>query len=361
LPLPAAAPPRTAKSSAQAATQTITQSTTKTDKSLQALSVPAGTVAETVEAKTLESQNREAADKQAKTQAWLTARLASPAPNSPTVATHARAAHGGPFSSAISNGQNAYNQNSLAQQQAAQAQQNAAAMNVPQASETVEVANQSSLAPTETAQDVTAQLQARTQPAPLPGTPRDSLSDKSPGLVRAKPAMKAEFGPQWVVTATGSLQRSFDQGNSWQDVNVSENLSLPANGRSTTELAALAPSRSSASVSSAPVSKDSQQELTKQSSAQKGARKKSTPAAPPVFRTVVANGGDVWAGGSNAALYHSVDAGNHWTQVVPVAAGASLTGDVLRIEFTDAQHGKVDTSTSETWLTADSGQTWQKQ
>jgi photosystem II stability/assembly factor-like uncharacterized protein len=46
---------------------------------------------------------------------------------------------------------------------------------------------------------------------------------------------------------------------------------------------------------------------------------------------------------------------------VPAAAGAALTGDILSLEFPDPQHGKVSTSAAEIWITADDGQTWQKQ
>jgi photosystem II stability/assembly factor-like uncharacterized protein len=38
-----------------------------------------------------------------------------------------------------------------------------------------------------------------------------------------------------------------------------------------------------------------------------------------------------------------------------------LTGDVVRIEFPDPQHGTVTTSTPEIWITTDDGQSWQKQ
>jgi len=83
--------------------------------------------------------------------------------------------------------------------------------------------------------------------------------------------------------------------------------------------------------------------------------------APLIFRAVAAIGPEVWAGGSNAALYHSPDAGSHWIQVVPSADGAILSGDVVALEFSDPQHGKVTTSTAEVWITTDAGQTWQKQ
>jgi len=38
-----------------------------------------------------------------------------------------------------------------------------------------------------------------------------------------------------------------------------------------------------------------------------------------------------------------------------------LTGDIVSLEFTDAQHGRVMTSMAQVWTTADGGTTWQKQ
>jgi photosystem II stability/assembly factor-like uncharacterized protein len=371
-------------------------------------SAPASSVAERVAPKAVEPKDSERRTAESGLRALARA-TPSPAAPSPIVHMPAHGATaGGPFSNAAS-----YNQNTLAQQQqVAQAQQNAAsAAAVPHASEsvTVEVAAGAALQVqtenaqtgnviTADAQSADAQLQAKNQPAPLPSAPPESLFDNSPGLVRAKPAMKAEFGPQWVVTATGGLQRSFDQGNTWQDVNVTANLvSLPTNGRNFTDLTTITPAKANQQQDSSKQSSSSQsssnrpsssQALSKQSSsnqgssnqsssnqsssnqslanqgrAQAGVYKKAAAAlvTAPVFRTVTANGGDVWAGGSNATLYHSTDAGNHWTQVIPSAAGSSLSGDVLRVEFTDAQHGKVATSTAETWITGDDGQTWQKQ
>ncbi len=81
----------------------------------------------------------------------------------------------------------------------------------------------------------------------------------------------------------------------------------------------------------------------------------------PVFRALAATGSEVWAGGSNAVLYHSLDAGAHWTRVLPSSAGTELTGDITAVDFADLQHGRITTSTPEVWTTADDGQTWQKQ
>ena len=97
----------------------------------------------------------------------------------------------------------------------------------------------------------------------------------------------------------------------------------------------------------------------KDNKSKKSEKGQSTPSL--VFRAVAAVDPEVWAGASGAMLYHSVDSGSHWTRVLPSEAAASLTGDVISVEFSDAQHGRVATSTGEVWLTADDGQTWHKQ
>ena len=38
-----------------------------------------------------------------------------------------------------------------------------------------------------------------------------------------------------------------------------------------------------------------------------------------------------------------------------------LSGDILSLEFADAQNGRISTSTGEVWTTADNGQSWKKQ
>jgi hypothetical protein len=145
--------------------------------------------------------------------------------------------------------------------------------------------------------------------------------------------------PRWTIDSSGGLQRSFDQGKTWQDVNVNAN---PAPAASATTLQVVA----------------------------KAARAKENPTekkslkaafAVPVLRAVTAIGAEVWAGGSGGALYHSLDAGNHWARVIPSSADTTLTDDIVSLEFPDAQHGKITTSTAESWTTSDGGKTWQKQ
>jgi hypothetical protein len=152
-------------------------------------------------------------------------------------------------------------------------------------------------------------------------------------MVNLKPALTA----RWTVTGTGNLQRSFDQGATWQNVDVTAENSIS----STTSTEASSVSR------------------RRKRSSEKKSDQKTT--GPPVFRAVAATGTDVWAGGSSGVLYHSVDAGDRWSRVAPVSGGILLTSDVVAVEFSDAQHGKIKTSTAEVWTTSDNGQTWQKQ
>jgi hypothetical protein len=150
--------------------------------------------------------------------------------------------------------------------------------------------------------------------------------------------------PRWTITAAGALQRSLDQGHTWQTVDVS------VAAASNLELAVNQPA-SNRSVSN--------QSVSRQKSTDRKLSKKE--ASAPSFRAVAAAGAEVWAGGSGGALYHSIDAGNSWERIQPSANGSILTGDIVSLEFPDSQHGKITTSTPEVWTTSDAGQTWQRQ
>ena len=110
--------------------------------------------------------------------------------------------------------------------------------------------------------------------------------------------------PRWTLSSDGTLQRSLDSGRSWQTIPVSSRT---------------------------------------------------------IFRALAANGLDIWVGGAAGALFHSADAGQHWTQVRPIVNGEALADDIIGVEFRDALHGKLTTAIEETWITADAGQTWRKQ
>ncbi len=144
------------------------------------------------------------------------------------------------------------------------------------------------------------------------------------------------IGPvfRWTISPAGVLRRSLDQGNTWQDIDV------------TASQGAAAQAAVGAAVAKTDLAREKSAEA-KQSAV--------------IFRVVTASGREVWAGGSNGALYHSTDTGNHWTRILPQADGIALTGDIVSIQFSDPQHGGVLTSTGETWTTSDSGQTWHKQ
>jgi len=111
--------------------------------------------------------------------------------------------------------------------------------------------------------------------------------------------------PRWTLSADGTLQRSLDSGSSWQTIQVSSQKAI--------------------------------------------------------FRALSANGFDIWVGGAAGALFHSSDAGQQWTQVRPVVNGEALADDIIGVEFRDALHGKLTSAKEETWVTADAGQSWQKQ
>jgi hypothetical protein len=203
-------------------------------------------------------------------------------------------------------------------------------------SETVEVAAGSARVQTETPAVGGPVTRGQMSQIPLNGRDVTQLNTLSAALI-----------PRWTIGAAGGLQRSFDQGHTWQPVDVTANPdSFSLIGETSVEI----------------VAKTSRAKAAKETANGKDADKAHKQvAAPLTFRAVAAAGADVWAGGSAGALYHSLDAGNHWTRIVPASAGAVLTGDVVSLEFPDPQHGKVSTSTSEVWITTDDGQTWRKQ
>jgi photosystem II stability/assembly factor-like uncharacterized protein len=90
------------------------------------------------------------------------------------------------------------------------------------------------------------------------------------------------------------------------------------------------------------------------------------------FHAVAVVGENVWAGGSQASLFHSRDGGARWEQVNLPTGGSPdspqqtqqprLSGapapTITRIEFEDARHGSVEADDGTTWLTSDGGHSW---
>jgi hypothetical protein len=158
-------------------------------------------------------------------------------------------------------------------------------------------------------------------------TDSDVVKAKDPAFPQA-----ASVDARWTISSAGSLQRSFDAGKTWEEVNLN-----------------------------AEAAGDSLQVGNAVRDEQKDEQKKvpnKTAQSSLVFRAVAAIGSEVWAGGSGATLYHSGDSGAHWTRVLPSSAAAAVTGDITAIEFSDPQHGRIATSAGEFWITDDGGQTW---
>jgi hypothetical protein len=164
--------------------------------------------------------------------------------------------------------------------------------------------------------DVTAQSTAAYVEA-VPGRAKDASSLPNAGggigggsaLASAAPRPRSALllptvAPRWTLTSDGTLQRSLDFGRTWQTVPVASQAS---------------------------------------------------------FRALAASGKDIWVGGAKGALYHSMDAGQSWTQVQPLIAGQTLTDDIIGVEFPDPLHGKLTTASKEIWTTEDGGQSWHKQ
>jgi hypothetical protein len=209
-----------------------------------------------------------------------------------------------------------------------------------------------------------------------PASPQASLAlPPAPVLPPHPTLMKGLALPRWTISAGGALQKSFDGGQTWLDVDVSVNDLLSANlgprGRSGMNTSVTVEASGAALEVQPEVQSEAKSETKSEtkSSAKSAARAsvKSTqsepvPAIPIVFRALsVSSNAEVWAGGSGGTLYHTVDAGNHWSRVVPSDTGAILSGDVIRIQFSNPHSGIVTTSTAEVWTTLDAGQTWHKQ
>jgi len=106
---------------------------------------------------------------------------------------------------------------------------------------------------------------------------------------------------QWSLSSEGVVERSVDNGKTWQPVSV---------------------------------------------------------AAGATFRAVSSLLNHIWAGGKSGLLYHSGDSGQHWIQVVPTTGTERLQAEITQLQLVDPQHIVLTTSNSETWTTADGGQTW---
>ena len=200
-------------------------------------------------------------------------------------------------------------------------------------------------------------------------------------LLRTDPTlMKGPAAPRWTISASGALQRSFDGGQTWQDVNIVVDDSMKATLVRRSQPGSTVEVSSAATEVQTQANSETEFETKSETKSQakmaaKSAPKPSAPAsvksaeaepAPTprtIFRavSVSSNAAEVWAGGSGGALYHTLGGGNRWARVVPSDAASTLTGDIIAIQFSDPRNGIVTTSTAEIWTTLDAGQTWHKQ
>ena len=76
----------------------------------------------------------------------------------------------------------------------------------------------------------------------------------------------------------------------------------------------------------------------------------------PKLRALATAGPLVWAGGGGGAIFHSSDGREFTRQALPTEPVAP--GEIVRIEFEDAQRGRVTDSAGHVWATEDGGRTW---
>jgi Carboxypeptidase regulatory-like domain/Photosynthesis system II assembly factor YCF48 len=173
-------------------------------------------------------------------------------------------------------------------------------------SETVEVAGaqQAEVATSaEVSQLAKAQLQTQAKAAPAVNRPERKAAAKNEATSKKIAGYSAGVATtaQWTLSPDGSVERSIDSGKTWQPIHVAD---------------------------------------------------------VTTFRSLSSDGADVWVGGNGGALYHSADSGQTWSRVKPVANGQKLSRDVVRVDFTDQLNGALATTTGQTWITSDGGQTW---
>jgi hypothetical protein len=207
----------------------------------------------------------------------------------------------------------------------------------------------------------------RAKPTSAPGAP---VSMTPAPMLHSPSLMKSPATPRWTISANGTLQRSLDGGQTWLDVNLAAgSMSSNPAPRAQNEVVTTEARSAARTVTETNAETKTEKKLDADAKARsdappaaKSANAGPAASAPTVFRalSVSSNAGEVWAGGSAGALYHTLDGGNVWVRVVPSAAGVALTGDVVSIQFSDPRNGTVATSNAEIWTTNDDGQTWQK-
>jgi hypothetical protein len=215
------------------------------------------------------------------------------------------------------------------------------------------------------AQNTTLDQQAQNQQIndlPVQGRVISQQQDLTRASAPAAPVvggMARTRSPLWSVTSAGNLQRSFDGGRSWQNVNVGDNAMITSMFANAANSSSLAKAKEAEEKDKPAAAKAPRDEKADNKTDNEEARKKAARAL--VFRAVSAMSSEVWAGGLAGVLYHSPDAGGHWIRVIPATPNTQLTSDIVTVELPSPQYVKIATSNSEVWTTNDDGRTWQKQ
>ena len=80
-----------------------------------------------------------------------------------------------------------------------------------------------------------------------------------------------------------------------------------------------------------------------------------------VFRTLAAEGGsEIWAGATNGTLFHSSDGGGRWQQVKVGDENAQLSGGIVTINARNLPRIEITTDSGEQWISEDSGVHWRR-
>jgi photosystem II stability/assembly factor-like uncharacterized protein len=73
-----------------------------------------------------------------------------------------------------------------------------------------------------------------------------------------------------------------------------------------------------------------------------------------------AAGSNVWVGGANGALFHSVDDGLEWRPIIVADGNERLTDAITGIDARDENWVKLKTRSAD-WLTTDGGAHWRRE
>lgn len=78
------------------------------------------------------------------------------------------------------------------------------------------------------------------------------------------------------------------------------------------------------------------------------------------FATVAAIGDEVWAGGENGALFHSLDAGASWAQVKIGSSSGTVQESISALEFFAGGKLILVTESGARWESNDGGRNWNR-